>query len=123
MRTHALEMEAQSRTTDPSLSNKRLNKWSRFLPRTNVLWLEYLLFTLVFRSQQAIVPLSSEAAEGLQKRIHGRLMGLTEILEGKDEEAKRKRVPQSAREVVRMALREGLVTEGELGQVKRRLED
>jgi Haspin like kinase domain len=121
MRAHALASDAQSRNEDPSRENKKRDKWERFLPRTNVLWLECLLFTLLYRSRERVLVGSSEVAGGVQEGIYKGLKRMMGILGGGDS-GEREEGPGSARQVIEVAHGEGLLTDQDLVAIKESLE-
>ena len=121
MRAYAVAVEERSRAEDPSRENKKINKWERFLPRTNVMWLECLLFTLLYRSQDRILPGSNKLTEALQTNIYDVLKKMFGILDGSEERKGRREPPRSAREVIEIAHGEGLLTEEDLAAMKESL--
>ena len=121
MRTHALAVEQQSRKDDPSRENKKKDKWARFLPRTNVMWLQFLLSTMLYRSESRIVADSSDVTQQLQANIYDNLKELLVILDASDE-GPEAQPPRSASEVVKIAHRQGLLTDQDLVAIKECLE-
>lgn len=120
MRAYAVAVEERSRAEDPSRENKKINKWERFLPRTNVMWLECLLFTLLYRSSDRILPGSNQVSEALQVKIYNALKTMLGILSG-EEKRDGLEPPRSAKAVIEMAHAEGLLTEEDLAAMKESL--
>lgn len=122
MRTHALQVQEQSRRENPSRENRKVDKWERFLPRTNVMWLECLLFTLLFRSKGRILTGNSTLAERLQCQIYDVLKRMLGLLDGTDDRTERQQPPRSAREVIEVAHAEGLLTDQDLAAIRESLQ-
>lgn len=118
MRRHAREIATQSVNDDPSAENKEKNKWARFLPLTNVLWLEYLLYTLLLRSNHAVLVGSSETARQLQEKLYFTLDATYQVLVGEKEGVA---APRSARDLMWTAGRLGLVRVEDVDAMKRGL--
>jgi Haspin like kinase domain len=120
MRAHALATEQQSYKEDPGRENKKLDKWARFMPRTNAMWLDYLLFTLLYRSGSKELEGSNEIQKDLQGRIYKTLEKTRTMLAGENEW--RGKPPQSASDTIAKAHKEGLLGEDDLKAIKESLE-
>jgi Haspin like kinase domain len=130
MLKHALTVEKISHKEDPSRSNKKLDKWARFMPRTNVLWLECLLFTLLFRSKKTILVRSDEVMTAVQEGIYDGLKKMLRILDGSyrkvgedGEDAEKIEELGSAKEVITVAHKEGLLSDEDLEAMKEALSE
>lgn len=143
MLAHAMAVEKESHAQDPSRQNKKADKWARFMPRTNAIWLSYLLSTLLSRSSYQILQNSSPVSKDAQVGIYQTMAETLEMLNGHDcngsggdrgnvSEVGRKAgqevapplslLPQSASDVVAIARRDGLLTEEDLVAIKESLE-
>jgi Haspin like kinase domain len=129
MQKHALAVQEKSHAEDPSRQNRKVDKWARFIPRTNVLWLAYLLSTLLARSEQAILRDSSLMSEQAQARIYETLERTLKTLKTSDGIAGKGMsqgttvvVLQSASDVVAIAQKHGLLSGYDLEAIKESLE-
>ena len=146
MRNHVDAVERDARRKDRSLETKRMNKWSRFLPKNNVIWLEYLSKALLIMTTahdgsevqhdneatrhpnsqqradilppfQAIAPLLSGGDS------HQFSAGKTRAeLSSKTSEARSRQAPSSASEVLELAMISGLVDAEDLDAIKQSLQ-
>lgn len=85
-----------------------------------MLWLDYLLFVLLYRCQEGgrqVLEGSSEAALELQERLRVRLVRVWNLMRGKGEWDGSKGLG-SAREVVERAREEGLLGEEDLEAIR-----
>ena len=57
--------------------------WSRFVPKTNVVWLRYILCVLLLRANRKILPKSNKVAEKLQNEMYRTLEGVASKLQSK----------------------------------------
>ncbi|KAF7504476.1 hypothetical protein GJ744_002156 [Endocarpon pusillum] len=115
MLRHAQGVEARSRAEDPSRENRKRDRWQRFMPRTNALWLAALLWTLLRRFEQAAErrgggKSSSSSSggdddDGEEERERLVLAGLRSLLDLLNGEEK----PGSAEAVVVAAMENGLL--------------
>jgi serine/threonine-protein kinase haspin len=98
-------------------SGKNIDIWSRFVPQTNVVWLSYILYVLLFRAHARIVPNSNEVAEKLQVQMYGTLEDVMDRLN-----VDSKTLPTSAKDLVCIAEANGWLTGEDLRGLKERLE-
>jgi midasin (ATPase involved in ribosome maturation) len=60
-----------------------VDMWSRFVPKTNVVWLRYILCVLLLRANRKILPKSNKVAERLQNEMYRTLEGVANKLQSK----------------------------------------
>jgi Haspin like kinase domain len=119
MHRHALSVEKLSRKEDPSSENRKRDKWERFMPRTNAMWLECLLYTLLYRSKEMMLEGSNDVSEVLQRRLYEGLKRTLRILDGSEEG--REGLPMSAKDLLEVAKMEGLLSDDDIKAVRESL--
>jgi serine/threonine-protein kinase haspin len=113
----AAELEVRGTSPSPRKKGKEIDMWSRFVPKTNIVWLSYILYVLLLRANGKIVPTSSRAAEGLQIQMYTALKEVMEMLDIGSET-----LPYSAKELLEAAEAKEWLTEEDLRGLKERLE-
>jgi serine/threonine-protein kinase haspin len=103
---------------------KAINKYERFVPRSNVLWLRYVLADLLARGggscggRGAYVPGSSKAAKKLQLELWRGLEEVEAYLRGTTATL----LPTSADDLIGMAVEKGWLAEGDVAAFKAQTE-
>jgi serine/threonine-protein kinase haspin len=113
----AAELEVRGTGPSPRKKGKEIDMWSRFVPKTNIIWLSYILYVLLLRANGRIVANSSRAAEQLQIRMYTALKDVMKMLDIRSET-----LPCSAKELLEAAAAKEWLTEEDLRGLTERLE-
>ena len=81
MRTCIDGAEAHALETRLKLKKSSVQKWSRFVPRTNVIWLRYILHVLLYRADQHRLADSCTFSEALQVGMYADFARVIRLLE------------------------------------------
>lgn len=101
----------------PRKKGKEVDLWSRFVPKTNVVWLSYILYVLLLRADDKIIPNSSKAAKGLQTRMYATFKNVMSVLDVQSET-----LPTSAKQLLGIAEANEWLTEEDIKSFKEKLE-
>lgn len=107
------EAEVMAQARQEGSEYKAINKYERFIPKSNVLWLRNLLVDLLSMradGRGACVPGSSRAAKKLQMELWGVLEGVVAYLNGTAASA----LPAGADAFIGMAVEEEWLGEGDV---------
>jgi hypothetical protein len=113
----AAQFEARGTGPSPKKKGKEVDLWSRFVPKTNVVWLGYILYVLLLRANGRILPNSSEEAEKLQTRMYAALKDVMDTIDVQLEE-----LPTSAKEFLEVTEANEWLTREDLKSLKEKLE-
>ncbi len=119
MRNQVDESQKHAFKAKPKRKITENQKWGRFVPRTNVVWLCYLLQILFRRSGQRIVKNSNAVAEGVQCEMYECLADVIFHMDvhGVNE------LPLSAKDLLSMAQNKEWLTREEIEAFKTKLEE
>ncbi|OCT44078.1 non-specific protein-tyrosine kinase [Cladophialophora carrionii] len=118
------EAEAMALAQLEGADYKAINKYERFVPKSNVLWLKYVLADLLARGggsgggRGAYVPGSSKAAKKLQLEMWEGLEEVEAYLKGTTATL----LPTSADDFIGMAVEKGWLAEGDVAAFKAQTE-
>jgi serine/threonine-protein kinase haspin len=113
----AAEHEVRGTGPSPKKKRKQVDMWSRFVPKTNVAWLGYILHVLLLRANGRIISESSEVAEQLQLRMYSWLKDAMKMLDVEEE-----KLPTSAKDLLEVAEASQWLNGEDLIGLKERLE-
>ena len=100
------------------LKKTDVQKWSRFVPQTNIVWLNYLAQVLLTRANDQIVPSTNSSSEKLQKEMYQTFRAVADALDDDDPTV----LPKSARHLMEMAQPQGWLTSVDIQALKEKLE-
>ena len=101
----------------PKKSQKQVQLWARFIPKTNVVWLGYVLYVLLLRANGKILASSNKIAENLQEQMYEKLEDAMVELDAALED-----LPSSARMLLALAQSRGWLVEEDVRGFKEQLE-
>ena len=119
MHTCVLNAHHDAHGTGPSSKKKgpSVQLWSRFVPRTNVVWLGYILYVLLLRAGRKILENSNTVAQSVQEEMYSTLEDVMDELDVELEE-----LPTSAKELLGVAESKGWLTGADVCGFKELLE-
>jgi serine/threonine-protein kinase haspin len=117
MRECVRRAEAAAQNTTPPAMTEQIETWSRFVPKTNVVWLIYLLVVLCKRADGKVVEGCNEVSKQLQGRM---LAGFAEIMK-RFKSCTVGRLPSSSAGLVDLGVEEGWLTKDDIEAFKEHL--
>ena len=112
----AVDLAAASRARERGRRG-HTSRWATFVPRTNVVWLTYLLRVLLRRVGNSLLPGSSETSLDVQRDLRERLEATLDVI-GVEELG---RVPESAGTLISLAVEKGWLSGEDVEEWKARV--